>query len=177
MEDRFAVDAWKAHVHDAPDAPLGVAVQTGVGDRLREPGAQYRAQSRALSPMLRQTLGGALRGHPESDHRRQVLRARAARSLLVAAVDERHQAHAPAHIERRRPERPAELVAGQREQVHAERGNVHRQLADGLHRVGMAARPGRVRQLGDLRHRLDHPGLVVHHLDRDERHVGAHLRA
>ena len=47
----------------------------------------------------------------------------------------------PANPERADAFRPAELVAGEREQVDAQRAHVHRDLADRLDRVGVQTAP------------------------------------
>jgi hypothetical protein len=64
-------------------------------------------------------------------------------------------------------------VSRDRQQVHAERHGVNRQVADGLARVGVEKDPrlpAQSRRLGD---RLDRPDLVVGVLDRREQRARA----
>ena len=64
-----------------------------------------------------------------------------------------------------------ELVRREREQIHAQFIDIHRDFAGGLRGVGVQERPCAVRQARDLRDRLKHTNLVVrrHHAHEQRR--------
>ena len=87
---------------------------------------------------------------------------------MAAAVDllgDLHARVAAAHIQRAHALRAVELVAGEREHVDIHRVHVDRDLAHGLHGVGVEEDALLVAELADLRDRLDHADLVVREHD------------
>ncbi len=79
-----------------------------------------------------------------------------------------HQPGAVSKHERAHARRAAELVGGEREGVGEERLLVDGDLARGLHRVDVHPAAGLAHHRAGLRHRLDHPGLVVGQHQGDE---------
>ena len=139
------------------------------------PGTRSRmpCSSRSRSAAIRGAASaawapGVLGGGAHPGQRRDVLGARAAVALLAAAGDERLQADAAADPQRAGALGPAELVGRNRQQVDAERADAHRQLARGLHGVGVEQRPVAAGDGGQVGHRLDRAYLVIGVHDRYE---------
>ena len=100
-----------------------------------------------------------------------VQRARAHAALVTAAVDQRREQHAriaAPHVERADALRSVHLVGGHRGQVDLQLVHVERNLADGLHGVGVEENALLLRDRADLGDRLNHADLVVGGHDRDE---------
>ncbi len=87
---------------------------------------------------------------------------------MAAAVDERRDAHSLAHEERSHALGAIELVRGQRQQVDVHLADVHRHVADGLHRVRVEDDLSLAADGADLPDGLNSPDLVVRVHDRDE---------
>src|SRR4029453_15752442 len=73
--------------------------------------------------------------------------------------------------------RGMELVADQRQEVHAQVIHANGDLPDRLSGVAVDERPGRGPRLGDVGDRLHDARLAVRVHDRDERRVRAHRSA
>ena len=148
----------------------GTAASTPCSSRSRS--AAMRGAAAAAS--ARRVVGG--RAHAGDG--RHVLGAGAAVALLAPAGHERHQPHAAADPQRADALGPAELVRRDRQQVDAERGDVDRNLAGGLHGVGVEQRAAGAGQRGQRGHRLQRADLVVGVHDRYEgRAIGQQRRA
>ena len=63
----------------------------------------------------------------------------------------------------------AELVGGERQVVDAERGEIDGHAAGRLHRIGVHGEPCAAPTRGHFGDRLQHAGLVVGHLQREQR--------
>ena len=143
------------------------------GIHLAPPANQVVAQRGHPGGVLRPTPHGQLHRGGQSDDRGGVDRAGADVALLPTPVLQRGDVQLASYDERADAERAAQLVPGQGERVGAGRGEVHLDLADGLHRVGVHGDPVGACQLDHLGDRLERPHLVVrpHH-----RHEGDRLR-
>ena len=155
----------------------GSPPSTASGHGRDAPGDQVVAQRRrAARPAPRWRFDRDLGGGGEPDDGRGVEGAGADVALLAAAVQHRRRGRRRGRATSSADaERAADLVAGDGHGVEPARGEVDRQLPEGLHRVGVerhAVRPGDRGELGDRLHRAD---LVVGPHDgdqRDRRRVG-----
>ena len=114
---------------------------------------------------------GDARGDPEAGDGGHVFRAGAAVPFLLAARGDGDEADAASNPQRPDALGTAELVGGEREQIHAEPPDGHGNLADRLDGVGVkdgAAIAGDRRQLC---HGLDRADLIVGVHDRDDPRV------
>ena len=109
-----------------------------------------------------------LRRMSQPDDARQVLRAGAALAFLRSAEEQRLRMRAPPDVECAGALRPMELVAGDGQQIAADRLHIDRHLARRLHRIGMEVHIGFLRDGADLSHRLQCADLVVGHHHADE---------
>ncbi len=158
-------------------AVRGVPVDVRAGDPaldvLSEPFGQPPLRGRHVAH--RRERRGERRGH--AGDAGGVLHAGAPLALAVVAARVGGDAHPPAHVERADARRPAELVAGQREQIDPQGLHVDGEPAHRLTRIRVEAHlglPREPRRLGDL---LEGPDLVVRVLDaRKERARLADLR-
>ena len=166
-QQRFAFHPGDLHVQVPRQARRDRAVHRHVTD-LRE-----QTLPEAI-PELREPLaltGELGRGHrtrgAESHDAGDVQRAAAKAALLPATGHGRAHPLLDAARDEQRADalRPVQLVGAEGRQVHAQRVNVQRQLAERLDRVGMHERPVMVGEPRNLGHRLDHADLVVrqHH--------------
>ncbi len=135
-----------------------------VDDRRFERNAQL-ADAVIGRHLRRRGLGGG-RETGDAGH---VLGAGAASPLLSAAAQQRRQIDPAGYDQRADPRRAADLVRRQGQQIGADRGDVERHLAGGLHRVAVKEGALRMRQRRDLRDRLDDAGLVVGEHNRNQR--------
>ena len=133
--------------------------------------------SRLASPV--HLLHGDLGRLAQADAERRRQGARAEATLLPAAHDQRHQAHArlAADVERADALGPVDLVARDAHQVDVHRLDVERDLAGGLGRVGVEEGLLLAADLADLGQRLDDADLVVHRHDRDHHRLVGDGRA
>src|SRR3990172_1065119 len=113
--------------------------------------------------------GRDLRGLAQAHEGGNILRSRAPSVLLDAALDLRLDPHPFAHEERRRSFGPVELVARERERVHAEGLYVHRDPSRGSDRVGMEQHALLAGNGADLFDRLYRADLIVRVHDGYER--------
>ena len=145
-QQRLGLDRLEADVRRVRDARLAGAVDGGARhlreDRLLEAIAQGR-QPRAPRPSASSAASCAATPRPAMPGTFSVP-ARRLRSCLPPVMD-RGDAGAALDPQRAGSLRPVELVRGQRQQIDAERVDVHRDLADRLHGVGMEQRPALVR--------------------------------
>src|SRR6266851_2047920 len=130
-----------------------------------QPLLQPVAQGRNTRRILGQRLPGKLRSSAHADNASYVFRARAKSSLVVPAVEKLLQARATADVQRSDPLRRIKLVPGERQQIHAQRVDVDRELPCGLHRVGMKVHVGVSGDAADFLKWLHRAQLVVgvHH--------------
>ena len=135
------------------------------------PSRADRAAPRRRAPSSRIFCRAQLGGRAEPDDAGHVLGAGAAIALLPAAGHERQQPHALAQPQRADAFRSVELVRRDRQQIDAQRLHVDRNLAGGLHRVGVKQRTVRLGDRGELRDRLNRADLVVGVHHRHERRV------
>ncbi len=170
-QQRLGFDALDADVGGVRHARRGGAVAIGARHRRQDARLQPIAQRGETRPFGVDLAPGDLGGDAESDQRRHVLGARAAIALLAAAGHEGQHAHAALDPQRARAFRTVELVRGDRQQIDAERADIDRQLAGGLHRIGMKQRAALVRHRGELGDWLHGADLVVGVHDRHERRV------
>ena len=127
-----------------------------------------RSRSAAIALRLAaQLLPRQPRRRPDAGHAGDVLGAAAAIALVLAAGHGRHQARAPADPQRAGSFRAVELVRRERQQIHAKRAHVDRDLSHRLHRVGVEEGAVLVRDRREVGDRLDRADLVVgvHHRD------------
>src|SRR5882672_9304348 len=176
-DQRLAFDEVEADVEVSGNAPLHVAVDVDlfhVLEACEQPVAQG-ADAFALGAHLEP--GNAERlAHADDLVGRE--RSRAQPPLVAAAVDLRLDAHPwlASHVKRAYAFRAVHLVRGHRQEVHFQLLQVDRDLSGGLHRVAVEDDALRAADLADLRDRLDHADLVVHHHHRDEDGIGAQRR-
>ncbi len=148
--------------------PWRSAVQDGVGHRREHLADQVVTQRREPRGLGLPALRGHDRGDGERPDGGSVQGPGPDVPLLAAAVQHGNGYHFAAEDKRADPDRPAHLVPGHGEGVHAGRAEVHRDLRGGLHRVGVERHPvgvGHGRQLGHRLHRAD---LVVRPHNADD---------
>ena len=109
----------------------------------------------------------------EADNRGNIFRAGAALALVAAAKKHGLDERALPHIQCANALRGMHLVTGDREQIATDFRHINRQLARGLHRVGVKVNIGLRGDAADLHYRLRHAGFIVGHHDADELGVGA----
>ena len=107
--------------------------------------------------------------HREGVDARSVEGATAHLSLLAATVRQRHQRGVAAGEQCAHSHRAPEFVGSHRHQVDATVCEGHREVADGLHRVGVEGHPVRTGHLGEFGDRLHRADLVVGPHDGDQR--------
>ncbi len=115
-------------------------------------------------------VGGRERSRERNDAR-DVLGAGAAFPFVAAAFDQRHQWHAAADDERAHTLGPAELVAGDRDEIHPHDVLAQVEPLRRLDRVGVddRMRGTRAHEAHDVGEWLHDPGLVVHEHHRNDR--------
>ncbi len=87
---------------------------------------------------------------------------------MATAMDDRFQFQPLVHNQRAGTFRTVNLVRRDRHRVHAQGLEIHRYLAQRLHRVGMHPGAFLTRLRGDFRNRLNHTGLVICEHDRHQ---------
>ena len=145
-----------------------VAVDAHVRTARENAGFQLVPERRQLHGLVRHAEARQLAGLRETDDVGDVLRARAARTLLVPAQHEGLELRAPADVEDSNALGGVELVAGHREHVDRHLLHVDRDLSRDLHRVRMEDRPVRLADLRDLLNGKQNARLVVGPHDRDK---------
>ena len=146
-----------------------MAVEREAGDRGPQRRVKAVAQSLHLQVrrLVRSRSPASVAAAPRPRDVGHVLGPGAPAVLVPAAVDQRIEPRARAHVECADPLRGVELVAGDRQQVDAERLDVERQLAHRLRGVCVDEHAALVRHGRDLGDRLNRADLVVgvHHAD------------
>src|SRR5437868_15395247 len=84
-------------------------------------------------------------------------------------MDQRFEREAVASNERPCSDGTTELVSGEGHEIDGENIEIDRNLAHGLHRIGMNQRATSVDNPSDLAQGFDHARLVVGEHDRDQR--------
>jgi len=171
-----ARNAGEGDVQRVGQALLGVAVEHQAGHGVGEAPLQVVAQGGEVPRGLRQRFARQPRRLAKADYLRHVLGAGPQAVLLVGAEQNRFDGSAVSHVERTDALGSIELVAGERQQVDAERIDVERDLAGRLGRVGMHQAAVGARQPGDLGDRLEGADLVVGVHHRDQCRVRAQRR-
>ena len=162
------LDAGDAHVHVVREALLPAAVQPDVRDALRDAVDQPVAEGLHPGALLSHRGQCDLARFAQTDDAGDVVRARALAALLRAAVQIRGKPDSLADVERADALRPVELVAREREHIHAQFPDVDGHLADRLRGVRVEENPLLPGDPADLRDRLNHADLVVRVHDGDQ---------
>ena len=150
----------------------------------------HRGQNPLLQPVTqrRETVRAVRRGvcgqpchcllgrAPQANDAGDILRAGTPPALMQPAKKHGLEPHIAPHKQRARALRRIHLVAGEAEQVAAQRLHIQRQLARALDRIRVEERARRVGRIGQHAHRLDHAGLVVGEHDADELRRGPQRR-
>ncbi len=126
-------------------APSTAASGMRADEAAFEPVAQ-RAHARRVAAQARDGDLGRL---AEADDARDVLGAAAAGALLPAAVNQRLELEAPAHIERSDALGPMQLVRRERQEIDRAALEMDRLAPGRLHGVGVKDRADRLRFLGE----------------------------
>ncbi len=169
-----------------PSKRMFDVLPTRVGARAVDVRARHARENSLLQTIAQRglpgRLGGALFDHPlrrtsEARRTRHVLRTRAHLALVRTAEEQRPQIHTLAHVERAHALGAVNLVSADRVQVDAEFLDVERDLACGLHAIGMEQNSSVASDSRNLMNRLDHAQLVIHVHHADQFRVGTDRRA
>ena len=109
-----------------------------------------------------------LGGHAHGGDQRRCLGAAPQAAFLAAAMQQRFEDHAAAHVQAADALGSAELVPGERQGVDAQCLDIHRDLAYRLHAIDVEMDPPPLQHLGDLAHRLQGADFIVHQHDRHQ---------
>ena len=167
-EDVRADAADERHVERVGQAPVGRTVEDdAIAERHAQALPQCLAHAQGLGSADRRSRN--LAGLAKRRREQRALGAGPPPALVAGAVDERFERNPAPHVERADALRRVELVAGEREKVHAEVVDSRFDLADRLCRVGMEEDPMLAGDPRRLRDRLDGANLVVgvHEADED----------
>ena len=126
---------------------------------------------RAYAPAFR-CRHRALRCLAQAYDAGDILRACPSLPFVGAAGRKRLQSRAAAYEERSRSLRAMHFVPGNTQQMAADRIDLDRQLARGLHCVHMESDPSFAGDPADLLHRLQNAGLIIGHHHADQPGVG-----
>ena len=107
-------------------------------------------------------------GRRESDDGHHILRSRTQTTLLPPARHQRRQLNTLVDNQGADAKRTMDLVSRQGQSVHTERPEIHRNLAQCLHRITMHPAPTLADGTREHFHILDHTGLVVGQHDRND---------
>src|SRR6185312_2566738 len=161
------VDARKAEIEVAREAPRGVAVEFDARHQFPDAGEKAGAQMGEADRFPRHLALGDRGGFAQPDDQRGRQGTGTHAALLPAAVDQRRDPGAwPApDIERADALGPIQLVARNRRKIDMQFIDTKRYFTDRLCRVGVHERAGVAGDDADLLKRLDYPDLVIrgHH--------------
>ena len=174
--------AGEGNVEGVGQAFGRVAVELQTGNGGSEQTMQAVAQRCHACGFMRQRGPRQPRRLAQGDDMRHILGAGTQAVFVAGAVLDRFERDARSNIQRPHALGGVKLVAGQGQQVGAQRLQVHRHLADGLGCIDVHQRARGMREIGQRAHGLQAAGLVVgqhhrhqRHLRRDEVHCVIHL--
>ena len=170
-QDGFAFDELKRDAGGVGQPVGRVAVDLAIGHGGQDAGFEAVAQGLHPGILLGHVLLGQGHGRSQGDDAGGVLGAGPAAAFLVAADEKRPKRRALAHVQHADALGRVELVAGQRQHVHGQLGQIDVDLAHGLDRVGVEQHALGLAQGGDLRDGENDAGFVVGVHDRDDGRV------
>ena len=173
QQDGLTLQAREADVDIAGQAGGAAAVQAGLGDVLEHAVNDVITQLFLVGHPLVQMGDGHFQGLAHTGDTGHVLGAGAVAGLLAAAVDQVLGPDALAAVQCAHALGAIELVGAHGQHIHAQLLDIHRNGANGLHRIGVHPHAVLVGDLRDLLDGLDGADLVVGHHDADEGGVGA----
>ena len=172
-DERFAFDAGKLNIGSVRRALRFRGVDARLRNTIEHTAFETIAKSGDARGVGSERMTRKLGGFSESNDAGDIFRARAEAALMMSAVNERIEARAGADIERANTFGSVEFVAGNREEIHAERIDIHGNFSGGLDRVGVKNNFVFAGDAGDFRDRLDRTEFVIGVHDGNQNGFGA----
>src|SRR5581483_4285611 len=172
-DESLAFDSWKRDVGGVRGTRRGNRVDTSVRHSRNEALFELVAKRGDARGVLSERIARELGGFAETDDSGNVFRARTEAALMMTAIEKLLEPRAAANVESADSLRSVEFVRGEGKQIHAEFVNVHGELSNGLHGVGVKVDIVLRRDAADFLERLDGAEFVVGVHDGNEAGVRA----